>query len=391
MLGLAVLALTFALSACCRLGVLGFLSVFHRKTRPRANPSSKIAVVVYAHDQEFFIEKVVRSIIMETDYPAELFDVVVVADNCEDSTAYVATFAGAVVLERSDKIDVGRHYALEWAFARLMVEDYDAFLLIDADIAIPPKTLSLLDAALEKGALAIRLPFRRHRAYEDWSARLDDVVESSKDRVIPRGNSVIGLSAGLVENGFCLAKSLLREIPYQAFSENEYFDYHVRLALAGERVKLVRGVELETRNPIQSEKLAEMAERRSRARRGAVSKRAGELFKKAFSLDVNAFECLADALTPSLSTLAATLCVTFVVGLLLSYGATSMEGMGDLMDPALGVMAASLAGYALLAAHVALALIEGRFNILTWLSLVWTPFYVLGNVFREIGRISDKR
>jgi len=390
-LGVAALALLPALFASLRLGALAFFSVFHLKTRPRENPSAKIAIIVYAHNQEFFIEKVVREIMMSIKYPQELFDVVVLADNCDDSTAYIASFAGAKVLERSDRIEEGRHRALEWAFAKLMSEEYDAFLLSDIEATMHPKTLGVVDAALANGALAMRLPFRVIRADESWRARLDDVAEAAGKWVVPRGESVLGLSAGLPPTGFCLARTLLREIPYQAFSTAEYEDYHVRLVLTGERVVFLRGAELESRNPLASSEVARRSKERENAMRSVVGRKAGDIVRAALAFDRKAFECLCAAASPSLSAIGAVLAVVFGAGALLAFGGASLPSCEPLIFPAVLIMAASLLGALALAFHLAVAVFEGGLPLSTWPILLLAPLRVLENVAGGFGRNADAR
>ncbi len=44
------------------------------------------------------LEKAVGDLITGLDYDSELYEVLVIADNCSDSTAFTASFAGAKVL-----------------------------------------------------------------------------------------------------------------------------------------------------------------------------------------------------------------------------------------------------------------------------------------------------
>jgi len=61
-----------------------------RKTSKKPNqPRSRFLVAIPAHDEEMGIAATVRSC-LSLDYPAELFEVVVIADNCTDRTADVA-------------------------------------------------------------------------------------------------------------------------------------------------------------------------------------------------------------------------------------------------------------------------------------------------------------
>lgn len=63
--------------------------------------------------------KLVRSI-KNQDYPEELIDVFVIADNCTDNTAQVAEEAGAEVLVRNDRLVVGKSHALDFALNRIL-------------------------------------------------------------------------------------------------------------------------------------------------------------------------------------------------------------------------------------------------------------------------------
>ena len=69
------------------------------------------------------------------EYPADRFDVYVVADNCTDRTAEVARAAGARVEERFDQTARGKGHALRWLLTRLRERGarYDAYVVIDAD------------------------------------------------------------------------------------------------------------------------------------------------------------------------------------------------------------------------------------------------------------------
>jgi cellulose synthase/poly-beta-1,6-N-acetylglucosamine synthase-like glycosyltransferase len=86
--------------ACLYLLVLTCLSV--RNTEP---PSSSrrltFDVIVPAHDEAASIAGTVSNL-QQLDWPTERFRVVVVADNCTDTTAEIARASGATVITRRD-------------------------------------------------------------------------------------------------------------------------------------------------------------------------------------------------------------------------------------------------------------------------------------------------
>ena len=101
----------------------------------------RYAAIISARNEEGVIGDLVKSL-KEQNYPAQLLDVYVVADNCTDSTASVARKAGATVYERFNKVQVGKGYAMDWLFHRIFEDKgeqtYDAFLVFDADNLVDP-------------------------------------------------------------------------------------------------------------------------------------------------------------------------------------------------------------------------------------------------------------
>ena len=105
------------------------------KKTEAAAPHRRIAVLIAARNEEAVIGQLLDSVRAQ-NYPSELLDAYVVADNCTDATAEVARQAGAVVYTRFNKEKVGKGYALERLIEHIE-EDYpqtfDGFFVFDAD------------------------------------------------------------------------------------------------------------------------------------------------------------------------------------------------------------------------------------------------------------------
>ncbi len=83
-----------------------------RPPRPVALKNHRFAVMIPARNEGAVIADLLRSIKMQ-DYPGELIDVFVIADNCSDDTAEVARREGAQVFERFNDTLVGKGYKSE--------------------------------------------------------------------------------------------------------------------------------------------------------------------------------------------------------------------------------------------------------------------------------------
>ena len=94
----------------------------------------KFMAVIPAHNEEAVIKNLVESLTAQ-NYPKELYDIYVIADNCTDKTAAIAKECGALVYERFDEKNKTKGHALSWFLNKKIQEnaDYDAFCVFDAD------------------------------------------------------------------------------------------------------------------------------------------------------------------------------------------------------------------------------------------------------------------
>ncbi len=230
-----------ALAAVPVLGASGYLLLLTvRSRRPSppqyGTPRTRFALVVPAHDEAGGIAETVRNL-QAIDYPRDLFEVVVVADNCTDDTAARASAAGARVLERRDAERRGKGYALEHAFTRILEEGKaDAVVVVDADTLASANLLRAFDARLQAGAVAVQADYAVRNPEAGWRTRLMSIAFGMFHVVRSAGRENMGLSCGLRGNGMCFTTQLLGEVPHHAYSIVEDVEYGIRLGERGHRV-----------------------------------------------------------------------------------------------------------------------------------------------------------
>jgi 1,2-diacylglycerol 3-beta-glucosyltransferase len=211
-------------------------TVLSKKLRPPSYSETdrRFRFIVPAHNESAGIAATVKSL-LAVDYPRSSFDVLVVADNCEDDTAAQARAAGAVVLERNDSERRGKGYALLLAFSSLPT-DLDAVVVIDADTLVSPNILRAFRARLDSGALAVQADYAVRNPNAGWRTRLIAIAFGAFHIVRSRARERLGLSCGLRGNGMCFGTALLAAVPHEAFSIVEDVEYGIRLGEAGYRV-----------------------------------------------------------------------------------------------------------------------------------------------------------
>jgi cellulose synthase/poly-beta-1,6-N-acetylglucosamine synthase-like glycosyltransferase len=202
----------------------------------RSSRRLRFDVIVPAHNEAAVIEGVVASL-RKLDWPADGFRVLVIADNCSDSTAVLARAADAEVLERHDTEHRGKGYALAFAFQASQAHGWAyAVVVVDADTEVSPNLLEAFATRIENGAAVIQAHYRVLNSQASWRTRLMAIAMASFHRVRSRARERLRLSCGLRGNGWCITHRLLRQAPYRAFSLTEDIEYGIDLGLAGYRV-----------------------------------------------------------------------------------------------------------------------------------------------------------
>jgi cellulose synthase/poly-beta-1,6-N-acetylglucosamine synthase-like glycosyltransferase len=219
---------------------LWFFALVHfvagkRATPKAAEPRTRFAFVVPAHNEEAGITDTVTSL-LNVCYQRQLFDVVVIADNCTDGTAARAGAAGAECIERHDSTLRGKGYALRHAFTQLLPRGYDAFIVIDADSIVSENFLTPLDMRLRRGEQVIQAFDGLSNPDASILTYLFQVGNLIENTLFWEPKDILGLPIFLRGNGMCFAREILEAHPWDAFSIVEDTEYGLLLTGKGIRI-----------------------------------------------------------------------------------------------------------------------------------------------------------
>lgn len=358
LLALAVLYLLVLTCACL---------VPRRRPIEIAPPRTRFALLIPAHDEASVIARTLFSL-QRVDYPFDLFDVHVVADNCQDCTAEIAWRfqypLNVVVHERRDESKRAKGYALEWLIDQLRDESsYDAYVMLDADWTVSPNLLSIVNTYLQSGAEIVQVSCRVARPGDSWLASLRCIAFSLVNHVRPLGLNRLGLSCGLKGTGMAFAGKLLREHGWHSYSLIEDTEQHISLLLEGHRVVFAPETFIESDQP-PSLRAARNQNLRWESGKLALARdftlpllRAGFRTGNA-SLIAEVFALL----VPPLSILSALCCGALGVDWLLGFEALRLLSM------------ALIGG---LAAHVVVGLVIARPPFNVYLALLLAPLFIV--------------
>lgn len=219
--------------------VLGMIGLLARRRRREPVKPWRFLVMVPAHNESLGIEESLKR--MTSLEPVGTTDILVIADNCTDNTAELARkFDGVRVLEREDRQQRGKGYALQWAFQRVTLEDYDAVAIVDADTLVQRNMAKAMVASFERGFGAVQLSNELLVAQPTPLSRLQRMANAVENRLFWNGRAAVGLPILLRGTGMAMTTEVLREHPFDSHELAEDTDFAVNLLLIGVKIDFCR-------------------------------------------------------------------------------------------------------------------------------------------------------
>ncbi len=152
MIALKLLLIAMLLGLCLPLGYLSAVTAaafrFRKKTALNGQPL-RMGVLIPAHNEAVVIRRTIASV-LNSSYPIDRLTVMVIADNCTDSTADDVRRAGVPAFERFDPDHAGKGQALDWFLTNFqdLYGHLDAITIIDADVEVDPDCLREISDSL---------------------------------------------------------------------------------------------------------------------------------------------------------------------------------------------------------------------------------------------------
>lgn len=188
--------------------VIAIAGRFGKLTAYHVNASKKnIAVIIPSYKED--------AIIIDTackaaahNYPAENFQVIVVADKLQPETVKQLRLIPVTVLEadvnmKSKSVHLALHY--------LDGSNFDIVLILDADNIMGDACLEKINDAFHHGCLAVQC-HRTAKNQQTAVALLDAISEEININLFRRGPAVAGISAAPAGSGMAFTFNLLKEI-----------------------------------------------------------------------------------------------------------------------------------------------------------------------------------
>ena len=201
--------------------------------------TKKYAFVIAARNESSVIGGLLDSI-KEQSYPAELISSIVIADNCTDDTAIIAQMHGAKVYQRINKSKIGKGFALDFAFRRMMsdgtLKNYDGFFIIDADNLLHRDFVLEMDKGFSDG-YSVVTGYRNSKNFGDsWITMGYSTWFLRESEYLNKPRMIIGTNCMVSGTGYLVSRDIIEENGgWNCFLLTEDIEFNAKCILEGRK------------------------------------------------------------------------------------------------------------------------------------------------------------
>ncbi len=224
-----------------------FISLFgfrkNTKDYQDFDPQSRFLVLVPAHNEETVIADIINNL-RHMEYPQELYDFYILADNCTDRTADVARQMGAKVIEtvkESEDAPTGKPIVLQKALKALdgYQNQYDLVMFFDADNLVDPNMFLEVNSQYlsNQGKADIIQCYLGCKNKKGIVALFYYITYTITNRFFQYAKSRLGLNSVIGGTGFAVsAEYLHKRGGWTSMSLTEDFELQIESTCDGQRI-----------------------------------------------------------------------------------------------------------------------------------------------------------
>lgn len=231
------------------------LVVLTRKApKQTAKKNHRYAVLIAARNENAVIGDLIHSIRVQ-NYPQELIDIFVIADNCTDNTAAIAQEAGAIVFPRFNTEQIGKGYALDYGVTCIREHysenEYEAYFVFDADNVLDVNYFREMNKTFDNGAVA-STSYRNSKNYDsNWISAGYAVWFLREAKFLNQARLTLNTSCAVSGTGFFVsAKIIERNGGWKWHLLTEDIEFSANSILEGERISYTPTAVLYDEQPV---------------------------------------------------------------------------------------------------------------------------------------------
>lgn len=300
---------------------------FSRKTKTYQDhaPEKSFLVLVPAHNEEKVIGDIINNL-SHMDYPREMYDFYILADNCTDHTADVARSMGANVLEffkDGPDAPTGKPIALQKALNTLegYQDKYDLVMFFDADNLADPNMFREVNSQFvdANGKVDVVQCYLGAKNRKGLVALFYYMSYTITNRFFQLAKTRMGLNSVIGGTGFAVSARYLHDRGgWTAMSLTEDFELQIEATCEGRRILWNNNVRIYDEKPTRFRASFRQRVRWAQGHWFVAFRNTGKLFKALFKGTIKPLEFFSTFLYMYSLTPFVFLAIQLVLGLVLS-------------------------------------------------------------------------
>lgn len=244
----------------------------------------KLGIVISARNEELVIAHLIDSI-RKNDYPQELIDIFVVADNCTDNTAQLCRDLGCIVFERDDLAKIGKGYALHFLFDKLhtmpeYAEKCDAYIVLDADNILTKNYITEINKVYDSGYKMVTSYRNTKNFGANWIGDGYAYWFIREARYLNNPRMILHSSCAISGTGFLVDREIVKEYDnWNFFCLTEDVEFSAEYALSNRKIGYAHNAMLYDEQPTTFKQAWRQRERWSKGFYQVFGSKAGRLLK----------------------------------------------------------------------------------------------------------------
>jgi cellulose synthase/poly-beta-1,6-N-acetylglucosamine synthase-like glycosyltransferase len=177
----------------------------------------KIAVLIPAYKEDGVIVETAKAAASHS-YPADYFDVFIIADQLKNDTLEALAALPVRVIQVSFAQST-KAKSIKYTLQQIPDQDYDILMILDADNIMGKGCLEKINSAFQKGLHMVQL-HRTAKNKNTSTAILDAASEEINNHIFRQGHRALGISSALIGSGMAFDFAQFKRLMLETDIEN---------------------------------------------------------------------------------------------------------------------------------------------------------------------------
>ncbi len=194
----------------------------------------RFAILIAARNEEKVIGRLLESL-QKQNYPKDRYNVFVLVNHSNDHTAEISIQKGAQVIQCPDTVK-GKGDVLKFAFSTLKKQNYDGYIIFDADNLVHEDFLRRMNNTAGQGCMVIQGRRLGKNTFHTWLSQCYGVFYLYQNIYYNHARSVINHSASINGTAWYVSQKYLDTYGFEPVTMTEDLEMDAVCALQGVRI-----------------------------------------------------------------------------------------------------------------------------------------------------------